>query len=1254
MRRLLHCLRISLLGLALGALTPEASASVDETPPEVFCPENITVVAPAGACTVPVEFSVTAIDDTDVAEIISVPPAGSPFPVGTTIVRSTASDSAGNTATCEFVVRVVSGSLSVGACPPRLKVQAPVGSTGIAVTFPAPAVTDPCSTPEVISTPASGSTFPLGITQVISVVRLPEGDREICRFEVEVVSPENIVWPRAMTIPLTDSLGVLTGFAEQSLVEFGESRWYKFRVQPGSRVVATLTSLPANHDLVLFRDIAAAYRALTTPGDLPLLDAEFAEDAFSPAQFSPAQFSPAQFSPAAFSPAQFSPAQFSPAQFSPAQFSPAQFSPAQFSPDAFAPAQFSPAQFSPAQFSPAQFSPAQFSPAQFSPAQFSEAAYAGAQLRSVIAISAFEGRASEGVVANTWNDSGEFYLRVHGRQGAFQPNSDYRLDVFLFPGLCKDVTPIPVDGASVPLPPSATAAQPLGSKTLVLVDFDRLVGAGPSAARSELADKLSTFASRPEVAGQVLDVGQDPWVRFFNQQADANAECPYAKNLVADAIHAIIERSRTGNALQYLVVIGSDQVIPFYRHPDEAMLGPEQDFVPPVFEFSSSQASLRKNFFLSQDRYAARCLVNRKSTQLPLPDLAIGRLVETPAEIMGMIDAYLKTPGGLLPAPQSLLVTGYDFLEDAANAVAAELHAGTGVVPDRLISSRDLAPSDPESWTADQLRALLLPARHDILFLAGHFNAGGALAADFTTRILASELLASATDFENAFFYSPGCHSGYNIIDEHALPIITQQPDWAQVCARKRMTLLAGTGYQYGDTDFIEYSERLYLLFTRQLRTGSGAVSLGSALARAKAQYLASTSDLRGIHEKALLQATLFGLPMLAYDLPGARLAPPPGTSVIPATQAYVSDPPSAGQVLGLRYADLTVNASFSRHELTLKNAERDAGDPGAPEEVLAVWYSGSDGIVTHPAEPVLPLEIRNVTVPGVSLRGIGYRGGEFSDLPNLVPLTGAATTEIRGVHPAFVSDEFFPQRFWRANYFGALCESGVEGTQLFVTPVQVRSVAGADLATLRRHHKSNFRLFYSGNITTYVDPATGASSTPALSAPPTISKIEATPDDEGRVTFKVQVVGNPAAGVQEVWILFTSLTGAFRDRWEPLDLHQSTADSRTWEATLDLHDTPPGDVRFQVQAVNGVGLVTLANNLGQFYTPASAEPAPIPPSPTSVEFLSPPAEGDYGSRVAFRARLLRTGSPIAGQTLLFKVGGLERRAVTDADGVAS
>ena len=68
-------------------------------------------------------------------------------------------------------------------------------------------------------------------------------------------------------------------------------------------------------------------------------------------------------------------------------------------------------------------------------------------------------------------------------------------------------------------------------------------------------------------------------------------------------------------------------------------------------------------------------------------------------------------------------------------------------------------------------------------------------------------------------------------------------------------TLIAGTGYQYGDTEIIEYSERLYLNFSRQLRAGDGPVAVGKALAKAKSLYLAETPLMRGLHEKALLQA---------------------------------------------------------------------------------------------------------------------------------------------------------------------------------------------------------------------------------------------------------------------------------------------------------------------------------------------------------------------------------------------------------------
>ncbi len=86
--------------------------------------------------------------------------------------------------------------------------------------------------------------------------------------------------------------------------------------------------------------------------------------------------------------------------------------------------------------------------------------------------------------------------------------------------------------------------------------------------------------------------------------------------------------------------------------------------------------------------------------------------------------------------------------------------------------------------------------------------------------------------------------------------------------ADKGAILIAGTGYQYGDTDFVEYSERLYAGIADELRTGTGPVALGTALVRAKQDYLATTPVLSGIHQKALAEATLYGLPMLALDLP--------------------------------------------------------------------------------------------------------------------------------------------------------------------------------------------------------------------------------------------------------------------------------------------------------------------------------------------------------------------------------------------------
>ena len=80
--------------------------SDDTTPPVLTTPGNINVDAtsPAGA---PVTYLATATDDTDPSPTVTCdPPSGHIFPIGTTTVACTATDSSGNSASASFSVHV--------------------------------------------------------------------------------------------------------------------------------------------------------------------------------------------------------------------------------------------------------------------------------------------------------------------------------------------------------------------------------------------------------------------------------------------------------------------------------------------------------------------------------------------------------------------------------------------------------------------------------------------------------------------------------------------------------------------------------------------------------------------------------------------------------------------------------------------------------------------------------------------------------------------------------------------------------------------------------------------------------------------------------------------------------------------------------------------------------------------------------------------------------------------------------------------
>ncbi|HEX2766966.1 MAG TPA: PxKF domain-containing protein [Candidatus Limnocylindria bacterium] len=1060
---------------------------------------------------------------------------------------------------------------------------------------------------------------------------------------------DNGAWPTALPLQFASPATV------QDVIESdGRARWYRFPVLPDQRFTVALTGLSADYDLAVFRDIGAEFGSQlvpTTSDELRQLSAEFAPSVFSPSVFSPSVFSPSVFSPDAYAPSVFSPSVFSPSVFSPSVFSPSVFSPSVFSPSVFSPSVFSPSVFSPSVFSPSVFSPSVFSPSVFSPDEVARA-FSSAQTRSIIGVSATPGTGSETVVVNSWNESGEFYVRVAGRGGAFDPSNLFTLTVTPSDSSCTGVT----DTTLAPRPPAAQAGE---VATVIVTDSSRLpLGDGSD---GTLADRLADLAGRPEVDGVIVDLATDTRVQQLRGQADAaaNRGCPYAQNLVAQEVTSIIDsyRTRAANptaateALRYVTIVGDDAVVPFYRYPDQSLLGQESGYEPPVRSDSISEASLRKDYVLGQDAYGAGIEVNIRTTAFPIPDLAVGRLVETPDEITGLIEAYIAADGVITPG--SSLVTGYDFLTDAADAVGEQLELG-GTDVDELISDADVSPdqvrqpgmTDPRrwSWTADDLRtALLESGRHDLVFLAGHFSAQSALAADYQTQLVTRELVASDVDLENAIVISAGCHAGYNLVDAEGVPEVTEPLDWAQAFAQKRALLVAGTGYQYGDTDFLEYSERLYRDLAEELRAGpaGSSVSIGEALAAAKRTYISTTPDLRGIHEKAVLEATLFGLPMFGVVMPDGRgAAPSAGGSVTPTP---VGTGPAAQ--LGLATHDLSV-ATLATPQSSILDV---VGPTGVTGTVTATWLEGPDGVVTNPAEPAIPKHVVDVTATSdeLVLRGVGWRGGSFSDTADVLPLTGAPTTELRGVHAPFVSPVFYPMRMWTPNHFGQLGGDG--GTSLIVTPVQHRSdPAHAQRSIRRAFDDLDLRLFYADAGILLHDPELAAAS---LADAPTIVDVRATPDGADLV-FSARVIGDPSAAIHEVWIVWTGGSGA----WAPLDLEQCVSplpaacagveDSRLWTARMT---GGPATVQYVVQAANGTGLVSFDDNRGEYYLASTTElPAAVA---TALTLVSPPTSGTYGQTVNVTAELTAGAAAAAGKSVVIQVGGAAAMGVTGSDG---
>jgi hypothetical protein len=188
---------------------------VDTTPPALTLPANIAGVEATGPSGAAVTYSASASDIVDGSVAVNCSRAsGSTFPLGTTTVSCSATDSTGNTNTGSFTVTVQDTTPPTLTLPANITAEA-TGPSGADVTYSASASDTVDGSVAVNCSPASGSTFPLGTATVNCSATDSSGNTSTGSFTVTVVdtNPPTLTLPANITAEATGPSGAAVTYS---------------------------------------------------------------------------------------------------------------------------------------------------------------------------------------------------------------------------------------------------------------------------------------------------------------------------------------------------------------------------------------------------------------------------------------------------------------------------------------------------------------------------------------------------------------------------------------------------------------------------------------------------------------------------------------------------------------------------------------------------------------------------------------------------------------------------------------------------------------------------------------------------------------------------------------------------------------------------------------------------------------------------------------------------------------------------------
>ncbi|MBI4188661.1 MAG: PKD domain-containing protein, partial [Chloroflexi bacterium] len=660
----------------------------------------------------------------------------------------------------------------------------------------------------------------------------------------------------------------------------------------------------------------------------------------------------------------------------------------------------------------------------------------------VVGFSANLGLKNEVLLSRIAVPGTRLFIAVLGSNGAFSVNP-YLLQIeSSLPGI-QPVIGQPLVSPSVP---QALLRQDSTPKTLFVTQQQRLTALYGSENWTDLEGKLLALAEHDAVHGDIMSLPSDIYDNW-----DSNPSSVDEANNVASQIRDIIQSYLAGKpSIEYVVIVGSDTVVPYRRVPDETVIGNERYYLRSSYLKLGTPLfySIKMGYVPTDDYFVSLRPMSWQGRELYVPDLPIGRMVETPQEIGAAADAFLSIDGIL--SPRTAFVSGYEGFSDGAQAIVSNLVAG-GLSTTSLIG---------DDWSADDLSAILLGRVSAILNSPNaHFTHYEALSArgfatDDKTDIITSLDVQRATGaLLGRLIFSIGCHGGLSVPDGNSragdLGLgVDPALDFAQAMAQQRAIWVGATGYGYFETEGLGFTEQLLTILARNLVQGD--VKVGNALVDAKRLYLSSLSAMTVYDEKSSIETTLYGLPMYRIRLP-LRSAVLPSTNKILTTSSNIPTP--GGNTL-----KVTDRGSTAVIDYSLELQTTTAG----------MYYTANLSSQSTGGRPVEPRIVYNLgsDASGNDVHGVLLISGNFSDTQGFNPVISRPTNqwERNPREPRTALNSFWPSELGTVN--GIMTSDGLYQS-FVVIPGQFKatSLPGTGVTgTQRLYSRLGFELLRSSS----------------------------------------------------------------------------------------------------------------------------------------------------------------------------------------------